>query len=397
MASSAPSPSVALIGGGISGLVCAARLCQLGVTNAVVFDTGKRAPGGRCSSRHISIDGTPQIFDHAVQFFTVSDQRFCKIVSFLHSKKAVQVWPGPIVTLKPGHKPEEVKGLQAFIGTRGLQTVPECLASLVQLRGNQWVNNVHWDPVIKKWKVDDHGWFDYLGIAHNGKCADRLMASAGVPEIHKLLKVKFGPELAPRSKVMQLCSLWVLLVAFPNKLRLRFEGAFVDHPDISWIGNNTAKYKSESPTECWTVISTKNFGAVHKVPQEFIPPTKEKEVINLLLCGFGDITGVNLKSAKPCFTKVQLWGAANPLNVLQGEECVFQASHNVGICGDWLVSPCVEGAALSGLALAEVINNHWKGERRDIGLGNPLVPSSACALGAFPTNKSLLFQPKMQS
>lgn len=32
--------SVAIIGGGISGLVCAARLKQLNMNNVTVFDTG---------------------------------------------------------------------------------------------------------------------------------------------------------------------------------------------------------------------------------------------------------------------------------------------------------------------------------------------------------------------
>ena len=32
------------------------------------------------------------------------------------------------------------------------------------------------------------------------------------------------------------------------------------------------------------------------------------------------------------------------------------ADANMGICGDWLVSPNVEGAALSGIALAEKIS-----------------------------------------
>ncbi|KAE8612264.1 hypothetical protein XENTR_v10012784 [Xenopus tropicalis] len=385
--------AVAIIGGGISGLVCAARLSQLGLTNSVVFDTGKNGPGGRCSSRIISIAGKEYVFDHTVQFFTVSDPRFAKIVSFLHSKKAVKVWTGKIVQLKKGAEPVEVKNIQPFIGTSGMQTVPRCLSSLVHVKGNTWVSNVHWDSVVKKWKVDDHGWFDYLVVAHNGKCADRLMADCGVPKIHDLLKVKFGPVLLPKTSVMQLCSLWVLLVAFPCKLGLFFDGAFVEHSDISWLGNNTSKYSAEDCTECWTVLSTKNFGAVHKVPQEHIPPSKEKEVTHLLLNGFADVTGWNRKNITPCFTRVQLWGAANPLNVLQGEGCVFQASHNIGICGDWLVSPCVEGAALSGLNLAEVISKHFKGERKDVGLTIPLVPKESKAIGAFPTNKSLLFKP----
>eukprot|EP00438_Fugacium_kawagutii_P026496 Skav202807 [mRNA] locus=scaffold326:975371:978207:+ [translate_table: standard] len=42
--------SVAIIGGGVAGLACAKRLRSHGV-NATVFDTGKREPGGRASSR----------------------------------------------------------------------------------------------------------------------------------------------------------------------------------------------------------------------------------------------------------------------------------------------------------------------------------------------------------
>jgi predicted NAD/FAD-dependent oxidoreductase len=44
------------------------------------------------------------------------------------------------------------------------------------------------------------------------------------------------------------------------------------------------------------------------------------------------------------------------------DECVFDGQHNVGICGDWLTSPCIQGAAVSGLALAEKINKHYTGK-----------------------------------
>jgi cation diffusion facilitator CzcD-associated flavoprotein CzcO len=44
-------PSVAIVGGGISGLLVATRLRQLGITNTVCFDTGKHAVGGRASTR----------------------------------------------------------------------------------------------------------------------------------------------------------------------------------------------------------------------------------------------------------------------------------------------------------------------------------------------------------
>ena len=57
---------VAIIGGGISGLSCARRLQVLGI-ESVVFDTGKKNTGGRCSSRNLQVDGQTYITDHSSQ------------------------------------------------------------------------------------------------------------------------------------------------------------------------------------------------------------------------------------------------------------------------------------------------------------------------------------------
>ena len=43
------------------------------------------------------------------------------------------------------------------------------------------------------------------------------------------------------------------------------------------------------------------------------------------------------------------------------DECIFDGQSQVGVCGDWLTKPCIEGAAVSGLALAERISKHCRG------------------------------------
>lgn len=128
----------AVMGGGISGLVCAARLFQLGITNSVMSDIRKHGQGGSC----ISMDsGVAHICDHTVQFFTVSNPKLAKIVSFLPAKDAVKVWNDPTVELKQGTGPKEVIGLPAFV-SRGIQSVSMCLAGLVHLNGNLWGSRV---------------------------------------------------------------------------------------------------------------------------------------------------------------------------------------------------------------------------------------------------------------
>lgn len=396
--SAASNRSVAVIGGGISGLVCANRLQQLGITNVTVFDTGKNATGGRCSSRRILVKGNTEIFDHACQYFTVSDQRFAKVISFLHDKKAVKIWKGRIGHLKHGKFQLDSNLTQAFIGTDGMQTVPQCLSDTVAVRRPVWIGDVSWQETCRRWKVDKYGHFDYLVIAHNGKCADKLMSNAGAPDVHSLLRVRFNDTWNPRDGRMHLCSLWVLLVAFETKLNLNFEAAHVTDRNISWISNNTSKYKNEQESrnsiECWTIISTKSFGKAHKVPQENIPPATKKEVIELMLASFKSVIGSTQNLPAVCYTGVQLWGAAVPINVLNNtEECVFDEKHQVGVCGDWLRSPCIQGAAVSGLALAEHIQKHSIGQTAMTSLRSDFKGTMASAIGSFPTDKRFIFNP----
>lgn len=189
--------------------------------------------------------------------------------------------------MKQGHFTEAKSQAQVFVGSEGMQSVPKCLAALVNVTQSVWISSLLWEVDTKKWHIDKYGYFDYLVIAHNGKCADKLMSSAGVPQVHKLLQVRFSDHLNLKDKRMHLCSIWALLVCFPRSLGLPYEGAHVSDYDISWIANNTAKLQghSEENRECWTVFSTREFGTKNKVPQENIPKSKEREVTDKLLEG----------------------------------------------------------------------------------------------------------------
>ena len=234
----------------------------------------------------------------------------------------MKVWNGKLGHLKQGRFMEDKSQAQAFVGTEGMQTVAKCLAALVNVTQSVWVGNVLWEGAMSKWRVDKYGYFDYLVIAHNGKCADKLMSTAGVPYVHKLLQVRFSDRLNLKDKRMHLCSIWALLVCFPRTLGLPYEGAHVSDYDIAWIANNTAKLQGQSDCdqskrtqECWTVFSTREFGSKNKVPQENIPKQKEREVTDKMLDGLKRVTGLR-ELPSPSFTMIQLWGAAVPLNVL---------------------------------------------------------------------------------
>ena len=70
-----PRPRVAVIGAGISGLMCARTLLDHGI-DVTVFEKG-RGVGGRMATRRTD-DGLQ--FDHGAQYFTVRDERFERYV-----------------------------------------------------------------------------------------------------------------------------------------------------------------------------------------------------------------------------------------------------------------------------------------------------------------------------
>ena len=152
--------SVAIVGGGIAGLVCANRVKQLGM-RAVCFDTGKRACGGRCSSREIEVGGSSHLCDHSAQYFTVSDKRFELVVRSWLQKGVCKEWTGDVGTISGDAKStftfKKDTGLRPYIGTAGMTSLVEDLCQNIEVRRPVWVSEVrfcdgawqvgaHWKP-----------------------------------------------------------------------------------------------------------------------------------------------------------------------------------------------------------------------------------------------------------
>ncbi|CAE8588893.1 unnamed protein product [Polarella glacialis] len=177
---------------------------------------------------------------------------------------------------------------------------------------------------------------------------------------HAPLKCRFTAEASKSSDRLELCSLWACVVKVPKGLAT-FEGAFIhDNAILSWAGNNSAKYPPSGghDQDVWTLISTPEYGSANKCPQEAIPDHVRRKVSDEMCRAFGKL----LRGASTSWEVVhlQLWGAANPLNVCN-QHFVHDPQHQVGICGDWLTSPSVEGALFSGLALAAALERELRG------------------------------------
>ena len=166
---------VGVIGGGIAGLSCAVRLQQLGLA-VTVYDTGKRGPGGRCSSRIWR--GRP--VDHAAQFVESSGRSdaFDAFIQDCVSSGVLRPWDGKFVGSE----------------TEGLGALPDFMAEGVEVRQDRWVapNGGVFKKPDGTWSADKEP-FDAIVIAHNGKCAERLTSKIRSP-VSRFCKAAFGTK-----------------------------------------------------------------------------------------------------------------------------------------------------------------------------------------------------------
>ena len=411
---------VAIIGGGVAGLSCAQALSNASSQYEVtVFDTGRLRPGGRLSSRlpgdkpKEQDETTPPsyryfhkcIVDHTAQIISAGNdpqmKPFAQQLKQWEQEGVVHQFPphslyniAPIpneesddsdMPKKNKTPPPKRQGFQLqpfpsdtpfYHGSQGNGGIPLAMSTNANFNLVQdcWVspgNGARYMTKSNEWKLQASGqvlgYFDQLIIAHNGKCADRLMSKTPATEIHNLLRVNFASS-APQwgGKRMTLNSLYSLTIALPagvldQVLPSTFiSGAIQNAPALRFLTLQTRKYPNadlaQDKVEVWTILSSPTFAKKHKAPQEFIPPEKDAEVTGLLLRALEQSLDLadNVLVDQVLESRLQLWGAAVPLNTWQnGGGYLYDADHAVGVCGDWLVQPSVAGAWTSGQNLAQ--------------------------------------------
>ena len=454
-------PSVAIIGGGIAGLSCAQHLQTK--YDATVFDTGRLRPGGRCSSRYPQDKPKNRkgnqdsilaryTVDHAAQILIVP-----RGDSFKNFRRQVDIWEeagllkrfardsvvevsqgrGPNLKGKPNSRadnnPSEASSAKPVIRsinskhmyycTQGMGSIPLSMLKSNNIRVEQdvWIspnNGVKYvgTETNPQWSVQTNGkrfgTYDHVVIAHNGKCADRLMSRTPAKDLHSLLRVDFRPYVPNwGGKKMTLNSIYSLTVALKkgddDDAVSDFVGekvvtAFVkNEPNLRLITNQSRKFghdgKSDGDVEVWTILSSPKFAKKYKGPQENLPKERVDEVTALLLSSLERSLGMKEGTIHDGIVKdsrLQLWGAAVPLNVWSptGESIdqtnsgfLYDAENGVGACGDWLLDPSIAGAWESGRRLANwmsTVEGGSGGKANSVGLpqsGGDFIMSRAAS------------------
>ncbi|RZV31729.1 MAG: FAD-dependent oxidoreductase [Sphingomonadaceae bacterium] len=307
------SKSIAIIGAGMAGLSCAMELRARGLRPAL-FDKG-RGPGGRMATRRVDIKGAEVRFDHGAQYFTVRDPRFEHAVNGWREIGAVADWPAA--------------GDDAVVG------VPAMNAPIRQMA--QFFH-VAWDTQIDRVMRDEHTW--HLRSGDTIFRAERLVCAIPAEQAAQLLTGE-APEFAAKAAAVQSRPCWALMVRFAEKLALPDT---VRGQKIAWAARNSAK-PGRGAGEDWVIHASPDWSAQHLEEDA-------DEVASKLLANFFADTEAAVQA--PVHRSVHRWRFAMARNQ-DGPAALWDASRDLGVCGDWLIGPRVESAFLSGHELARLM------------------------------------------
>jgi predicted NAD/FAD-dependent oxidoreductase len=316
---------VAVVGAGLSGLVCARIVSDHG-HRVRVFEKA-RGPGGRMSTRRVG----DWRFDHGAQYFTVRDRRFERRVYCWRQDDLVRSWTGATAVLDGGRVLPKEDHTERFVAVPGMNAICGHLAEKVDVAFETRINSLN--RVDQRWRL----------VAEDGTELgrfDAVVVSAPAPQTAALLETP-APGLAARAAEVKMAPCWAVMAAFARPLDLGFDGAFVNGSALSWVARNVSK-PGRPDGETWVLHGSPEWSLQN------LELDREEAATRLLKAFREAIGGVELD---PIHLDAHRWRFALPVEALP-EDCLFDAELGIAACGDWCGGPRVEGAFLSGCAAA---------------------------------------------
>lgn len=319
--------SVLVVGAGISGLMAANELQKNGI-EVVVLDKARGA-GGRMSTRRIDLNGKSVYFDHGAQYFTARNERFQQFVDEWQSKGVVKIWESRFVY--SNGVPDD-NGEPRYIGATGMNAIAKFLAENLTVYFNERVVKISQNGV---WRVETDGGKDYV--------ADAVLLTMPVPQALELLsasQVSIPNEAKAKLQPIAYHPCIALMSVFEgDQPVLPSGGMWLQGEPVAWMSDNFQKGISPVPT--MTIHAGPKFSAEHWTESD---ATVEAIIMNAIK---------EWVDAKSVSTQVHRWRYSFAKS-LHNEPClVALCPEPLAFAGDGFVAPRVEGAALSGIAVAE--------------------------------------------
>ncbi len=320
------TPRVAVVGAGIAGLACARVLLDHGVETHV-FDKG-RAPGGRTSTR---LHAEGDAWDHGAPAFHADDPRFSRYVHAWHQRGLVAPWTPPQALLTPGAPPRPLPERTLWTATPRMSALAAHLASeCPALEASAHVAALSGEPGA--WTLH------LLGGQQRGPFHTVLLAMP-TPQAADLLR-PHAPHLADLAQRLTYHPTLTALLTLHQPLPLPFDALTFDGSPLREAWRADAP-PGRPPGHRWTLHASHAWSAQHL-------DTPPQEAAYALLGALQEATGLAIH---PAALTGHRWRYARPQAPAQ-RGALYDHDARLGLASDALLSPDLQGAFLSGVALA---------------------------------------------
>ncbi|KAL9322058.1 hypothetical protein ACSQ67_010111 [Phaseolus vulgaris] len=390
---SSTSFKVAVLGSGISGAVCASTLAKYGVS-VTLFESA-RGPGGRMSQRREKTeDGKELHFDHGAPFFSVGKSEVLRLVEEWESRGLVAEWKEKFgffdFHTREFNNIEQEGSSKRYVGVPGMNSICKSLGSEngVESKFGVGIGRIQWLHDEKEWSltgVDGQNLGQFKGLV----ASDKNIFSPRITEVTgrlPLLDINLVPELSEKLLNLSVRPCFVVMLAFAEPLsRYNFSDiiedlslqnsfmiqipvkafSFENSRVLSRAYCDSSKPSRSTASERWVLHSTPEY-AENIIAQTGLKKPSDITLNKVAEQLFQEFQSTGLIISQPFFKKAHRWqklgclylwwiimGSAFPAaSVAPEEKCLWDRSKKLAICGDFCVSPNVEGAIDSGLAAA---------------------------------------------
>ena len=320
-----PHLNIAVVGAGMSGVVCARTLMQAG-HRVTVFEKSAE-PGGRMATRQTHYGS----FDHGAQYFTVRDPRFERALQT--APGLCKPWSATTVRVLDSEGRVAAAGLPAreshWVPAPGMNELlkrwAEPLLAAGSLRLSTQVLTIERDALKPGgWQLRTEGELEARQV-YSG--FDVVILALPAPQAKQLLQ-----EAVPASRMTRqieqvaIAPCWTLMLAFPQAMQAdlsslgpQWNAARSTHHRLAWLARESSK-PGRNKLERWTAQASAAWS------QEHLQDDPER-VHAKLLKAFSEVTHIR---AEPSFSSVHRWRYAQTTQAL-GSSHLWDAAQHIGV------------------------------------------------------------------
>ena len=221
-----------------------------------------------------------------------------------------------------------------YVGVRGMNAVAKSLAMGLNVQSNVTACSIR--RLDGKWQLEDaagklYGPYDVL-------------ISTAPPQQTEALLGKLSATLAKAISIVTMAPCWAVMIQMREPLQIPFDAAFVHNSPLSWIARNSSKPERDA-ADCWVLHASAKWSRDH------LEESTDTIAENLVEQYW---QATQLAPQPLQFMVAHRWRYALPDEPLS-QRYVLDWDLKLGACGDWCGGPRVEGAFLSGLAMAKAV------------------------------------------